>query len=137
MIVVNLRHHQAKSAVFRMPFQIFTTFGPCNFCLVLFNGDSTVEWILVLKIQSSKRVLAGAMATFLLKLFQIIHQRQNMPKSKSLFTYQSSTQPCVSCYQTQLGHIPSVTIESKSKVYTKRHEAKSTPQTPAALPTRC
>ena len=43
MIVVNPRNHRVKSAIFRMPFAIFTTFGICNFFLVLNSGDSTVD----------------------------------------------------------------------------------------------
>ena len=43
MIIVNQRNHQVKSAIFRMPFAIFTTLVSVTFFLVLFSGDSTVE----------------------------------------------------------------------------------------------
>ena len=43
MIVVNPRNQGVKSAIFRMRFGIFSTLGLCNFFLVLFSGDPTVE----------------------------------------------------------------------------------------------
>ena len=43
MIVVNLRNHRVKSSFFSLPFHDFQNFGLCNFFLVLFSGDPTVE----------------------------------------------------------------------------------------------
>ena len=43
MIVVNPRNHGVKSAIFRVPFGIFSTLVYVTFFLVLFSGDPTVE----------------------------------------------------------------------------------------------
>ena len=43
MIVVNPRNHQVKSAIFRDAVWDLHKFDLCNFFLVLFSGDSTVE----------------------------------------------------------------------------------------------
>ena len=43
MIVVNPRNHGVKSAIFRVPFGIFTTLVSVTFFWVQLDGGSTVE----------------------------------------------------------------------------------------------